>query len=547
MKKIALLIIFVKIFILSVLAQPTVGLIQHSQGSTDDGYVLFAPMTSGNTYLIDKCGRYLHHWASSWFPGLSCSFLPDGTLLRTANTNNPVFGIGGRGGMIEKIDWNNNVIWSYQISDNIYCQHHDVKCMPNGNILVIAWEKKTAAQAIAAGSNPQILSSVLMSEKIFELQPIGTDSAAIVWEWDAWDHLIQDYDSTKPNFGDIAAHPELIDLNYRGNSVEQVDLIHFNSVDYNPQLDQILLSTLYYDEIWIIDHSTSTMQAASHSGGNSGKGGDLMYRWGNPYSYENGTLANKKLFGQHNAMWIEPGLPMENNIIVFNNGLGRPSGNYSTIDIIEPPVDTAGNYQFTVPYLPNNAIIRYIAPSPTDFFAKNLSSAQMLQNGHLLICQGQQGIFIEVDANANVVWRYINPIGPDGPVPQGSIPGNYQVFRCLFYQENYPGFSSFNVMPGNPLELNPLPFNCFLTTDTPEPFDVTSDIHIFPNPASTLLNILVDKPTRSVDLFDSYGRLVKGNIQSKELAVSGMDSGMYFVKVTFPDSTSTFKKILVIQ
>ena len=547
MKKTLLFLILVNLLIVNGLAQPTVGLIQHSQGSTDDGYVLFAPMTSGNTYLIDKCGRYIHHWTSNWFPGLSCSFLPDGTLLRTANTNNPVFGLGGRGGMIEKIDWNNTVVWSYEISSSTLCQHHDVKGMPNGNILVIAWEKKTTAQAIAAGANPSILSSALMSERILELQPIGTDSASIVWEWNAWDHLIQDYDSTKPNFGDVAAHPELIDLNYRGTSAEQVDLIHLNSVDYNPQLDQILLSSLYYDEVWIIDHSTTTAQAAMHSGGNSGKGGDLMYRWGNPYSYENGTQADKKLFGQHSALWIEPGLPMENNILVFNNGLGRPDGNYSTVDIIVPPVDSLGNYTNTVPFLPNNAIIRYIAPVPTDFFAKNLSSAQMLHNGHLLICQGQQGIFIEVDTLSDIVWRYINPVGPDGPVPQGSIPGNYQVFRCIFYQENYVGFSSYVLMPGNPLEINPLPLNCSLTTGTGSEFDLTSDVRIFPNPASTEVTVLVDKPFYSIDLFDSFGRLVAGNITPGAFSVKSLQKGLYFMKVTLEDSGTVCKKLMIIH
>ena len=38
-------------------AQPTVGLLQHSPGSTDDGYVLLAPIAYPATYLLDKCGR----------------------------------------------------------------------------------------------------------------------------------------------------------------------------------------------------------------------------------------------------------------------------------------------------------------------------------------------------------------------------------------------------------------------------------------------------------------------------------------------------------
>jgi hypothetical protein len=70
-----------------------------------------------------------------------------------------------------------------------------------------------------------------------------------------------------------------MNLNY-GASATQTDWIHLNSIDYNSVLDQILLSSHAISEVWIIDHSTSTAQAASHTGGNSGKGGDIIYRWG---------------------------------------------------------------------------------------------------------------------------------------------------------------------------------------------------------------------------------------------------------------------------
>ena len=544
MKKGLFLLLFICYPFMLVFTQPTVGLIQHLPGSTDDGYVLFAPMTSGQTFLIDKCGRNLHSWSSNYFPGLSTYFLPDGILLRTANTNNPIFSPGGRGGMIEKIDWNNNIVWHYQVSDSIFCQHHDVKQMPNGNILVIAWALKTNAEAIAAGSIPNILSGFLLSEKIMEIQPLGVDSAAIIWEWHAWDHLIQDFDSTLVNFGDIAAHPELIDLNYRATASEQVDLIHFNSVDYNPQFDQILVSSLYYNEVWIIDHSTTTAQAATHSGGNSGKGGDLIYRWGNPYVYGNGTLNDKKLFGQHSASWIEPGFPMAGDILVFNNGLGRPAGNYSTIDIIVPPVDVNGNYTLTIPYLPVNSIVKYIAPVPTDFFAKNLSGAQMLDNGNLLICEGQRGAFFEVDTLSNVVWRYINPVGPDGPIQQGSIPGNFQVFRCCFYPDNYSGFMSYNISPGDPLELNPLPNSCFLATGG-SIIKNDDNVQIFPNPVSDYIYITSENETYASEMYDPSGRLVLTAKNQEVISVKDLPNGLYYISVRLTGKLPVRKKIIV--
>lgn len=87
------------------IAQNTVGLINYTPGNAD-GYVLFSPIASTDTYLINKCGEKVHEWNTSTYgPGLSCSLLQDGSLLRTGRLNNPNFNEGGSGGVIEKFDW----------------------------------------------------------------------------------------------------------------------------------------------------------------------------------------------------------------------------------------------------------------------------------------------------------------------------------------------------------------------------------------------------------------------------------------------------------
>ena len=191
----------------------TVGLSQHSAGTLDDGYVLFAPNNAYTTYLIDRCGRQVKTWNSAYKPGQSVYILPDGTLLHTGNANNTTFNAGGKGGIIEKIDWNGNVTWSYTISDATKCQHHDAKILPNGNVLVIAWEKKTNTEAIAAGRNPSLVPNTLWSEQILEIQPVGSNGGNVVWEWHLWNHLVQDYDATKSNFNGVTANPQLMNLN----------------------------------------------------------------------------------------------------------------------------------------------------------------------------------------------------------------------------------------------------------------------------------------------------------------------------------------------
>lgn len=45
----------------------------------------------------------------------------------------------------------------------------------------------------------------------------------------------------------------------------------------------------------MIDHSTTTTEAASHQGGRSDRGGDLLFRWENPRVYRSGTNVDQQL------------------------------------------------------------------------------------------------------------------------------------------------------------------------------------------------------------------------------------------------------------
>jgi len=279
MKYRLLLLLFLVFVAVQNWAQQTVGLFIQTEDSFP-GYTLFAPTANPTTYLIDNCGKLVHSWESDYIPGLSAYLLEDGSLLRCGRAINDVFNGGGKGGIVERFDWDGNLTWSFEYSSTDYLHHHDVEYMPNGNILLIAWEYISGEEAIQAGKDPALLGTAIYSEHVIEIEPLGVDSAHIVWEWHLWDHLVQDYDAGKDNFGVVAEHPELMNLNYP-NLINQ-DWIHLNAIDYNEELDQIALSSRHLNEIWILDHSTTTEEAASHEGGNSGKGGDILYRWGNP-------------------------------------------------------------------------------------------------------------------------------------------------------------------------------------------------------------------------------------------------------------------------
>ena len=430
MKKILMHILFCA-FLLIQAALPAEGESNraHDEKAPFAGYVLFAPAMSTTSYLINISGEVVHTWNSAYNPRFAAYLLETGHLLRTAKMSvNPIFDAGGAGGGVEEIDWDGNVVWDFEYSTSQYCLHHDIEALPNGNVLMIAWEYKSAAEAITAGRNPALVLDALWPDHIIEVQPTGASGGNIVWEWHVWDHLIQDYDPAKENYGVVEDHPELIDVNFGGGT----DWNHINSVDYHEGFDQIILSAHAFDEIWVIDHSTTTPEAAGHTGGNSGKGGDLLYRWGNPQAYRAGSDADQKFFRQHDAGWIEPGLPGEGDILVFNNGAGRPGVDYSSVDEIVPPVDSVGNYYLATDsaYGPENQMWIYTADPPEEFLALNISGAQRLPDGNTLITDGPHGFFFEVTPGGDVVWEYDN-LFPN--------PSQSRTFKALCYAPDYPG------------------------------------------------------------------------------------------------------------
>ena len=374
-----------------------------------EGQILYSPMWTTTTYLRFADGSLNHSWSSSYFPGVAVWWLGDGTILRTIRVGTGP-GSGGAGGGVQKVDWDGNIIWDFRYNRDGVRSHHDVKTLPDGNVLLIAWETKTRAETIAAGRNPDYVSyDGFMPDHVIEVQPTGPSSGEIVWEWHVWDHLIQDYDASKANYGVVGDHPELVDINIALE--DGSDWMHTNSIDYNEEYDQILLSVNSFNEIWVIDHSTTTEEAAGHTGGNSGKGGDLLYRWGNPKAYRAGTTSDQKFFLQHDATWIDEGYPGGGNILVFNNGEFDPippTTSYSSVNEITPPVNDAGEYYLEPgsPYGPENLTWSYTGNPPTSFFAFHLSGAYRLPTGNTLITHGESGKIFEVTPEGATVWQY---------------------------------------------------------------------------------------------------------------------------------------------
>lgn len=418
-----------------------------SQFTPQEGLTLFSPTWTDDAHLLDENQNVVHTWSDHSRPGLACYLLPNGNLLRTYKTIAPSAGhLGGVGGGVHELDWSGQVVWDYQLATSSENLHHDVEFMPNGNVLLIAWEDMSAAGAIAAGRDPSILSnSRFWSEQILELDP---STGIIVWEWHLWDHLVQSFDPAAPNYGVITDHPHRVNLNFPPIDPQIDDWVHLNSVKYNAEFDQIVLSSRYHSELWVIDHSTTTAEAATSFGGNSGKGGDLLYRWGNPQAYDRGTASDQVFFGQHDAQWIAEGRPGAGNFLIYNNGIGRPSGDRSSVDEFQPPVDALGNYTLLPgqPFGPANLTWTYDGGATNPFLSAHTSGAERQANGNTLICDGPAGRVFEVDSNDNIVWDWTNTY---------STGGRNGIFKVRRYQHwLWPGDASLSASVSNSIDFD---------------------------------------------------------------------------------------------
>ncbi|MCK8480833.1 aryl-sulfate sulfotransferase [Psychroserpens algicola] len=353
----------------------------------DDSYTFAIENGGTASYLIDKAGNKIKEWSFDTSLGNDLELLPDGKLLGIFKSSSPAFSFGGYGGIVRIINSDGSVDWEFEYADENHISHHDVELLPNGNVLFIVWEKIDADEAQANGVNTV---GPIYPEALVEVNPL-TDE--IVWEWHSFDHIIQDQDDTALHFGNVSANPQLIDINY--DVIDNGDIMHANGIDYDAEKDIIYLSVNYYSEIWVIDHSTTTAEAATNSGGNYNKGGNLLYRFGNPSAYKN-TEGTRLFFNNHFPNLLEDGEPGEGNVLVYMNG--SDSGQSVVYELSMPE-----NYNLT-PNTNNEPGIVW-SYTDADLFHGRISGAVRLKNGNTLITEGDYG-FWEVTTDGEIAWKY---------------------------------------------------------------------------------------------------------------------------------------------
>ena len=223
-----------------------------------------------------------------------------------------------------------------------------------------------------------------------------------------------------------------------GGADQNGDWMHINAIDYNEELDQIIISSRFQDEVYIIDHSTTTEEAATHSGGNSGKGGDFLYRWGKPQNYDRGTTSDHFLGDQHSINWIPQNSPGQGNLICYVNQYESGSSPSAVLEFT-PPILDDGTYfiEDGEPYGPSNYEWIIEATSQFNFSTSMQGGAFRLPNGNTLITDCDSATIYQINANGDIEFNYTQ---------SGN---NVMIARAQSYSYEY-----FDFTQGNPGDVN---------------------------------------------------------------------------------------------
>ena len=396
-------IYFCLVFPSTLFCEPLLGLVLFSQSQGQ---------SASKTFLINNSAQKVKIW-NHMMGAIGVPHMNrNGSIILQLRSPDHYFGNtrGPIGGIFKKLGWNGELKWEFSFFNENFHPHHDFEILPNGNILTIGWEKKSYSEGINAGRIN--IENEIWPLVIHEIKPPINDVIEIIWEWHLWDHLIQDHDSSLDNYGVIKNHPELININIGYfTTPNEGDWLHTNAIGFNEQLDQIIISSRHLNEIFIIDHSTSTYEASQHNGGNSDNGGDILYRWGNPKNYDRGTSNDKKLTAQHGAHWISNDMPGNGRILIFNNNptdtteLNNNFGNSSVVEIV-PPLDVEGNYIINDSLAFGPEEYAWIYGGDDTFFSNFQSGAYRLNNGNTFITSTQEKYLFEIDSLGNKVWEY---------------------------------------------------------------------------------------------------------------------------------------------
>jgi len=481
--------------------------IKYSSEESYGGYTMFE--NSLSTFLVDNCGEIVNTWEVT-NSELHTKLLPDGQLIYLQNNR------------VYIRDWDDNIQEVIAPGDDDIILVYEVIELENKNLLCLARELFSESDFDAIGYEFSPGESASRIDAVVELDRATGD---VVWRWNLSDHVIQERDIAQPNYGVVKDNPQLLDL----DAVLEYDWTFqesfmINGMDYNAELDQIVLSIRKINEIAIIDHSTTTEEAAGSTGGKYGKGGDILYRWGNPQNYGYGDEDDHLSYYQHNPNWIHYG-EHAGSIIYYNNGLTRP-GNFSEAYIIKTP-HFEGNYireddQAFGPEVPTE-IYSENTTNISDLFSEYTSGAKVLPNGNIFITEGDEAILREFTPDGILVWEY-------------HVPLSGYIFRGVRYGADYPAFEGRDLTPQGTVEQPPSDYECSIMTTTSDLTESTLEILFSQNKVDIVNPDLLYYAAKIISLSGMTVQKFESDQFHEKMTLMTQQSGLYILQIMDRDS-----------
>jgi hypothetical protein len=354
----------------------------------EPGYVLYTPLlgdpsqgTATVTYLINVYGEVVHMWPQAAGAGQYASLLPDGRLLFAGQSDKEIDVPPGDGGLLQIMDWDGNVEWSYR-NDFL---HHDQQLLPDGNMAALIYSKvpdEMVSQIQGGLPGTELEDGSIWGDSIIEVDEDGE----IVHQIDAWDYLDPVEDPIHPD-------------------INRNEWTHANSLNYiesNPitQTEAYLVSHRQNSVVALVDRET----------------GELIWKWG-----------HDDLAQQHDVRMLENG-----NVLIYDNGedpKDTPVGHIvprSRIVEVDPRTD--------------EIVWTYTSPGVTAwrFFSPLISGAHRTPNGNTFITEGMPGRLFEVTPEGETVWEYISPHGR--PIEGADPSMETWIFRATKYTADEVAF-----------------------------------------------------------------------------------------------------------
>jgi hypothetical protein len=554
-----------------------------------NGYTLFG--ARGVSYLVDMHGRLVHTWNGI---GQNPRLLAYNGHILDASKSDPK-------GFTE-MDWAGKIVWTYSEKRSDYAPHHDWIRIYNKKLkayttIYIANKTVPADSALAHGADPAdgpYTGSQM--DALVEVDSAGT----VVWEWWFFNHVIQDLDAAKLDYvgsgKTIADYPDRININLPGRPLRK-DWLHCNSLDYSPELGQLVTNSVQ-GEFYVIDHDNTfiTGNPDSSKALAAGPAGDFLHRFGDPARYEQGdppsvmedwtkvTTGDKQIGGAHDIQWIDSGLTGAGHFLVFNNGeylLEQTPQSY--VFEINPFLDNSGKTGTTYINPPDAGYIKWDAPDRNQmkstknlsrqvtwlYYSKNSanfystigSGAQRLPNGNTLICAMTSGHIIEVtsggagnggslNGDPAIVWEYICPITSDGI--RDSLDDQYPMYNSIFrayrYGADFAAFTGKDLTPGKTIAGRSIGGTSGVGK---EYAPATAQARVKLDKRAAVATIYFPNPGRNARLsvFSLDGRLVLERtgitLENFVLPTCGMSPGVYVCRIAAANGVQEMRMRLV--